>query len=214
MARARELIGAAVLLGVLRTAAAAEPPPSDAAPLAVPGLRRDQPITVTSRTLEYDYKTNVVVYRGDVQAEQGDVHLRSDELTIRLLSAAKKKDGATDRKDATDKKDAAADAPPASADPLGGRVQLRQVEATGSVRIDQGDRWATGGRAVFDQERRTLVLSENPVLHDGPNQIAGDRVVVYLDENRSVVEGGDKRVKAVLFPEQKKQTAGSRTETP
>jgi lipopolysaccharide export system protein LptA len=213
MARARELIGAAVLLGVLRTAAAAEPPPSDAAPLAVPGLRRDQPITVTSRTLEYDYKTNVVVYRGDVQAQQGDVHLRSDELTIRLLSTPKKKDGATDRKDAAaDKKDAPADAAPASADPLGGRVQLREVEATGSVRIDQGDRWATGGRAVFDQERRTLVLSENPVLHDGPNQIAGDRVVVYIDENRSVVEGGDKRVKAVLFPEQKK-TAGSRTET-
>jgi lipopolysaccharide export system protein LptA len=39
------------------------------------------------------------------------------------------------------------------------------------------------------------------VLHDGPNQIAGDRVIVYLDEDRSVVEGGDKRVKAVLFPE-------------
>ena len=73
--------------------------------------------------------------------------------------------------------------------------------------------WATGGRAVFDQERRTLVLSENPVLHDGPNQIAGDRVVVYLDENRSVVEGGDKRVKAVLFPEQK-ASAERGTDTP
>lgn len=201
MAPARELIAAAVLLGLLRTAAA-EPPPSDAAPLAVPGLRRDQPITVTSRTLEYDYKTNVVVYRGDVQAQQGDVRLRSDELVIRLLSADQEKRGA-------DAPDGAAES---SGDPFGGRVQLRQVEATGSVRIDQGDRWATGGRAVFDQERRTLVLSENPVLHDGPNQIAGDRVVVYLDENRSVVEGGEKRVKAVLFPEQ--NGAGSRADVP
>ena len=48
----------------------------------------------------------------------------------------------------------------------------------------------TGGRAVFDQAKRTLVLTEDPVLHDGPNQVAGERVVVYLDEERSVVEGG------------------------
>jgi lipopolysaccharide export system protein LptA len=75
------------------------------------------------------------------------------------------------------------------------------VIASGNVRIDQGARWAVGGRATFDQQRRTLVLSENPVLHDGPNEVAGDRVIVFLDENRSVVEGGGrKRVKAVLFP--------------
>ena len=69
------------------------------------------------------------------------------------------------------------------------------------MRIDQGTRWAVGGRAVFDQTQRTLVLTENPVLHDGPNEVAGDRVVVFLDEDRSVVEGGRKRVKAVLYPE-------------
>ena len=72
--------------------------------------------------------------------------------------------------------------------------------ASGSVRIDQGTRWAVGGKATFDQSNRTLVLTESPVLHDGPNEVAGDRVVVYLDEDRSVVEGGRKRVKAVLFP--------------
>ncbi len=45
-----------------------------------------------------------------------------------------------------------------------------------------------------------MVLTENPVLHDGPNVVIGDRVIVFLDENRSVVEGGRKRVKAVLYP--------------
>jgi len=34
------------------------------------------------------------------------------------------------------------------------------------------------------------------VLHEGSNEVVGDRVVVYLDENRSIVEGGRKRVKA------------------
>ena len=193
MSPARDLIATALVVGALgvRIALAAEPAAKPKPPLAVPGLRSDQPITVTARTLEFDYKNNVVVYRGDVQATQDDVHLRSDELTIRLRSADAK--GAPDT---APKKE-----PPAGDATLEGRMQLREVVATGSVRIDQGERWATGGRAVFDQERRVLVLSEDPVLHDGPNQIAGDRVVVYLDENRSVVEGGDKRVKAVLFPE-------------
>jgi lipopolysaccharide export system protein LptA len=191
MSLARELIAAGLLVGTLGAAHAAEPAAKSKPPLAMPGLDRDQPITVSARTLEFDYKNNVVVYRGDVRAAQDDVHLRSDELTIRLRSADAK--GAPD---ATPKKE-----PPAGDATLGGRVELREVVATGSVRIDQGERWATGGRAVFDQERRVLILSEDPVLHDGPNQIAGERVVVYLDENRSVVEGGDKRVKAVLFPE-------------
>jgi lipopolysaccharide export system protein LptA len=203
MSPARDLIAAALVAGTLGTATAAEPAAKPKPPLAVPGLRTDQPITVSARTLEFDYKRNVVVYRGDVQAAQGDVHLRSDELTIRLVSADEQRPP-----DAPPKK-----APPAGDAALGGRVQLREVVATGSVRIDQGERWATGGRAVFDQERRVLVLSEDPVLHDGPNQIAGERVVVYLDENRSVVEGGDKRVKAVLFPE-RDAGRGARPGTP
>ena len=72
--------------------------------------------------------------------------------------------------------------------------------AIGKVRIDNGTHWATGGRAVFEQGARTLVLTENPVLHDGANEVSGDRVTVFLDENRSVVEGGRKRVKATVFP--------------
>jgi lipopolysaccharide export system protein LptA len=80
--------------------------------------------------------------------------------------------------------------------------RVKEVVAQGSVRLSKGTRWATGGRAVFDQLQRTAVLSDDAVLHDGPNQVSGDRVVVYLDEERSVVEGGNGRVKAVLFPPQ------------
>lgn len=145
------------------------------------GLGREMggkgPVTVTAKTLEYDYRKNVVVYRGDVRASQGSLEMRSDVLTVRLVAAPGEGDGARG-------------------------VTLQEVVATGDVRIDQGSRWATGGRAVFDQAKRILMLSEEPVLHDGPNEIAGDRVLVYLDEDRSVVEGGTGRVKAVLFPDE------------
>ena len=145
-----------------------------------------EPITITSDNLEYAYKDGVIVYRGDVLAVQGDVKVRSNELRITLA----KSDDPGKKKDAVDLGDTSTS-------------KVQEIIATGSVRIDQGTRWAVGGRATFEQSNRTLVLTENPVLHDGPNEVAGDRVIVFLDEDRSIVEGGRKRVKAVLFPNNK-----------
>lgn len=91
-----------------------------------------------------------------------------------------------------------------------GPQRAKEVVAEGDVRIDAGDRHASGGRAVFDDGKRTVTLSDQARLNDGPNQVAGDRVVVFLDEQRSVVEGGPAdRVRAVLYPptERPKQTA-------
>jgi lipopolysaccharide export system protein LptA len=81
----------------------------------------------------------------------------------------------------------------------------REVIAEGKVRIEQGARRASGGRAVFDNAARTVTLSEQAHLQDGPNEVAGERVVVYLDEQRSVVEGGQERVRAVLYPSETKK---------
>lgn len=185
----RELAAGAGVLLALLSGAQAEPAPEptrsepakSTAPFDVGSFgNRKEPITVTAEKLEYDYKTNVVVYRGDVLATQGDTKVRSDTLTVTLTPEQKTGGG----------------------EPGKGSPRVQQIVAVGKVRIDNGTRWATGGRAIFEQGTRTLVLTESPVLHDGSNEVAGDRVVVYLDENRSVVEGGRKRVKAVLYPNQ------------
>jgi lipopolysaccharide export system protein LptA len=185
--RRRPDVRAGLALAVaLAGAAAAEPAreaPKSGGGLFDPGSfsNRKDPITVTADSLEYDYKANVVVYHGDVLAIQGDTKVRSDTLTVTFAS----RDGAPNAPQEPDGKDS---------------PKLQQVVAVGNVRIDNGTRWATGGRAVFEQGKRTLVLTESPVMHDGPNEVLGDRVIVYLDENRSVVEGGRKRVKAVVYP--------------
>jgi lipopolysaccharide export system protein LptA len=78
--------------------------------------------------------------------------------------------------------------------------RVKEVVAEGNVRVSKGTRWATGGRAEFDEAKHTVVLSNDAVVHDGSNEVSGSRIVVYLNENRSVVEGGNGRVRAVLFP--------------
>jgi lipopolysaccharide export system protein LptA len=159
-----------------------------------------EPITVISDKLDYDYKANIVVYRGAVEVTQGDVKMVADVLTITLEN-----DQPNDKKPTTETTvpDPPAQAAPAATD----TGKVKEMVATGNVRIDQGTRWAVGGRATYEQQQRTLVLTENPVLHDGPNEVVGERVTVYLDENRSVVEGGQKRVKAVFHPNEKNNAA-------
>jgi lipopolysaccharide export system protein LptA len=124
------------------------------------------------------------------------VKIRSNELRITLAKSDDAKPSATQ-----------------AADELGdaSASKLQSAVATGNVRIDQGTRWAVGGRATFDQTNRTLVLTENPVLHDGPNEVAGDKVVVFLDKDTAVVEGGrNKRVKGYFVPAKDGQKAGAK----
>lgn len=149
------------------------------------------PVRIDSDSLELDYKTSNITYRGHVEVTQGDVTLNSDRLSITYDPAAVKRDNTGD---------------PAAAKPAPktGRTdadRIKQIIAEGNVRIRQGTRLAEGRRAVFDQAKQTFTLSDGAVLHEGPNQVAGERVIVYLKEERSVVESGSNtRVKAVLYP--------------
>jgi lipopolysaccharide export system protein LptA len=185
------------------TPAADGKPAADAKPstgfLTLNATRSKEPITITSDNLEYQYDDGVIIYRGDVLAVQGEVKVKSNELRITLV-----KDD--DNKKVTAKAATQLDSADSS--------KLQTVVATGSVRIDQGTRWAVAGKATFEQSKRTLVLTENPVVHDGPNEVMGDRIVVYIDENRSVVEGGPKRVKAMLIPGKKDGSAGPKPAKP
>ena len=48
-------------------------------------------------------------------------------------------------------------------------------------------------------------MTGNAVMREGANIIRGDKVVVFLDENRGVVEGtASKRVTATIYPEEQK----------
>lgn len=145
------------------------------------------PVRIDSDSLELDYKTSNITYRGHVQVTQGDVTLNSDRLSITYDPAAVKRDN-TGTAPAPKKGGTDAD-------------RIKQIIAEGNVRIRQGTRLAEGRRAVFDQAKQTFTLSDGAVLHEGPNQVAGERVIVYLKEERSVVESGSNtRVKAVLYP--------------
>ncbi len=83
--------------------------------------------------------------------------------------------------------------------------QIQEMIADGNVRMSQGQRWATGDHAVLDQTVHTLVLTGSPVVHDGNDQIAGTKITVYLQTNKSEVTNP----KAVIFPRESKKPNNS-----
>ncbi|MFQ5849439.1 MAG: lipopolysaccharide transport periplasmic protein LptA [Candidatus Binatia bacterium] len=79
--------------------------------------------------------------------------------------------------------------------------RLREVVAEGKVQVTQGDRVATGAKAVFNSQNNTMTLTGNPVVRQGKSQVSGSRIILFINEDRGVVEGGAQRVKAVIFLE-------------
>lgn len=83
--------------------------------------------------------------------------------------------------------------------------QMKQIVLDGKVNASQGTRVATGDRAVFDDKAKTVTLTGNPVMRQGNNQVSGAKVVYFIEQDRSMVEGdGKTRVSAVIFPEELK----------
>jgi lipopolysaccharide export system protein LptA len=139
---------------------------------------KKEPIEINSQKLDFDYKKRRTVFRGDVEVVQGDVHLRTDTMTVDY-------------------------------DQVGDKQQLKEVTADGNVSIVQGAKKATGSHAVFDQAKRTVILTGNAVLEEGTNQVNGDKIVVYPDDSRMEVIGQNRRVKVILFPGKEPQQQGT-----
>lgn len=165
--------GAALAIGASSIAAAAEAAKSVGGFGDFSLTSTKDPIEVTAKQLDFDYKQQTAIFRGDVQVVQGDIRLDSDLLTVRYSEKSGKQD-------------------------------VEAVQADGHVRIQQGARVAKGEKAIFDQASRTLILTGNAELNDGPNQLTGDTVVVYPDQSKMEVKGENRRVKVLLFPERAK----------
>lgn len=83
-----------------------------------------------------------------------------------------------------------------------GQREIDRVEAYGAVRIVQGEKVATGEKAVFFNKEGRVVLSGNPKVHQGQDFVQGEEITVYLNEERSVVTGGSNgRVNATFHPQ-------------
>ena len=82
--------------------------------------------------------------------------------------------------------------------------QMKEAITEGkSVQIIQGDKVATGTRAVFNGAAQTVTMTGNPVIRQGNSEVSGERIIFYMAEDRAIAEGGaNQRVKATIFTDE------------
>jgi len=137
---------------------------------------RNAPVTVDADQLENIQKEGLVVFTGNVVANQNRSTEWADQLEVYL----------DDRGD-----------------------KIVRTVSTGNVRIITKDcRSGTAKRAeYYDAEQRVVLIGNARVWRDD-NVVTGERITIYLAEDRSVVEGGQQeRVKAVFYPKSQDEAA-------
>jgi lipopolysaccharide export system protein LptA len=79
--------------------------------------------------------------------------------------------------------------------------EVREIVATGNVKIQEGDRLATGQKVVFTNSEQKIVLTGQPKLWQGKDMVSGEKITVLLEEDKSFVESGpNRRVEVILYP--------------
>ena len=145
----------------------------------------DQPIKITSTSLEVRDKDHFATFFGNVHVVQGDSTLKCKKLVVFYEDnsgpAAAPKTGQTSSSN----------------------QQIKRLEAKGGVVITQKDQTATGDDGVFDMKTNTAILTGNVVVTQGDNVVQGDRLIVDMTTGVSRVEAGKSSkggVKALFKP--------------
>ena len=148
------------------------------------GLKNQGKIVIKSDTLEMDNKKKMVTFTGKVNAKNDDFTMDCEKMVVYYKSSPSKK--------GTDETS----------------TEIDKIVATGKVEIVRSlGGTATADQAVYHQVLEKIVLTGNPVVKQENNYVEGNRITLFLKEDRSVVEGsGDNRAKAVIFPNSKKET--------
>ena len=149
------------------------------------------PIHIEADRMESDQKKEAVVFAGNVEAKQGDMVIRADEMTV--FYQAEQEDEETGKQQA-----------PASAGVAAGGKSIRKLFAKGNVKIVK-EGWIASGDMVdyFAEERKVLLTGNTKVWQDN-NMVSGETVTIFLDEGKSIVERSPEegeRVKAFFYPQ-------------
>jgi lipopolysaccharide export system protein LptA len=87
-----------------------------------------------------------------------------------------------------------------------GSKDIRKVEAHGNVIVRKEGRVAFSNDALYSNLQETIVLTGNASIIENENRIGGEKITLFLADDRSIVEGGGK----VMFYKDKALENGKR----
>ncbi len=80
--------------------------------------------------------------------------------------------------------------------------EILDIVALGNVRLLQGDKVATAGKAEYDKKARTILFTESPKISSCGDMVSGEKIRFNMDSGSATVEGGEGgRVRALMTSE-------------
>jgi len=176
MKRAVFRFGLVLISGLLVTAVSAQTDSGKSARTA------DQPIDITAKKFTARNIADGVegTFDANVKVTQADMTLSCDHLVVMFEEKNDPANKGSNRgkKSPTD---------------LQAERKVKTITASDNVKFVQGDRMATAGKAVYDNAKRTIILTGGPPrLWQGADVVEADTIVIFLDENRTELLGGEK----------------------
>ena len=169
-------------------------PLAHAAPPQKPKTASGEPVstTITSRTMTVNNHENTAVFEGSVVLTRGPLVVHSDHMVVTFDGS---KNGAVAQ--ASPGASRSTSTPDGSVQASQGREamptvsdrSIRMLEATGRVKIEKEDGRATCRKAVYYDAEKKIVLTGDPVAWQKGTRVSGKRIIMFLDEDRSIVEG-------------------------
>ncbi len=190
----RQLLRILTFLVILLSAGAAVA--QQGSGVMAPQFDPTKPIHIQAGRLEADHGSQVVRFVGNVIVLQDDAALNCDILLLYYQAAEKPEPPAGEQ----------------AADPLGQLPEtsgeIERLIALGRVRLVQGERQATAGRAEYNHEQQTITLTDNPLVMQGPNSISGSTILIHVPNQRVEVAGSrSQRVSVTINPRSAEEAA-------
>ena len=136
------------------------------------------PVDITADQLEMIEPKKLAVFRGDVQAQQGEFKIRTAELNAHYSGGGGL--GKLTAQSASDATTAEQAREPAA--------KLVRLQARGKVVVaSKNGQTATGDWADFDVAKNTATLGGEVVLSQGRNVVRGTRLVIDMTTGESVI---------------------------
>lgn len=162
-----------------------------------PDEKADKPINITANFMEADDQQKVVIFSGNVVARQDDVVINSDLMRVYYREVS--------RRPAQPTRTAAGDQDAESET----ENEIERIELEGNVKITRGNRVAMSNNAVYmaKAKPRVIILTGDPRLWRNKDVLTGKRITVFMDDDRSIVEGGQQQRVNATFYEKSEPTA-------
>lgn len=159
------------------------------------------PIEITSDSLEVLQQNHKAIFTGHVVAVQGDVHIKSEKMTVFYKSTESEKTAKPEKTITSAVSD---------------KNSIEKIVVEKNVFLTTPEETASGERGLYDVVNHKIFLNDNVILTRDKNVLKGDRLVYDFATGKSELNSPEagtdsnsgkpkQRVKALFIPDNNKK---------